>query len=84
MNEKTLQALVHNGAIKKVRIIASGSKFHIELYTIKETIIAETNKGKIKTWSSLDTAAKWLRNLGIGSTEVSLDHWQPAQKSLIV
>jgi len=56
MNEKTLRALVENGAIKKVRIVGSGARFHIELRTSERPIIAETNNGKIKTWASLDGA----------------------------
>jgi hypothetical protein len=82
MNERTLKALVENGAIKKVRIIGSGSKFHIELVAASESYIAKTNKGSIKQWVTLDAAAKWVKNLGIGRAELMLDRWDYKQKVL--
>jgi len=84
MNEKTLRALVENGAIKKVRIIGSGSRFHIELQSSENPIIAETNNGKVKTWASLDGAAKWVKGLGIGTAELQVGQWQPRQKELAI
>jgi len=30
MNEKTLRALIKAGAVRKLRIIADGSRFHVE------------------------------------------------------
>ena len=58
MNEKTLRALIEAGAIKKVRIIAEGSTIYVEADSGKQTITAKTVKGKLKTWRSLDSAAK--------------------------
>lgn len=84
MNEKTLRALVENGAIKKACIIGSGARFHIELRTSERPIIAETNNGKIKTWASLDGAAKWLKGLGVGTAELNLGQWHPKQKHLVI
>ena len=84
MNEKTLRALVENGAIKKVRIIGSGARFHIELRTSERPIIAEINNGKITTWASLDGAAKWLKGLGVGTAELNFGQWYPKQKSLAI
>lgn len=80
MNESTLRALVENGAIKKVRIIGSGATFHIELIAAKEPIIAQTNAGA----ASLDSAAKWLKRLGIGTAEINVGQWQPGQKRLAI
>ncbi|MCP5344173.1 MAG: hypothetical protein H7A05_06095, partial [Pseudomonadales bacterium] len=61
MNEKTLRALIEAGAIRKVRIIADGSLFHVEVDTSVTTVTATTLAGSIKTWSTLDTCAKWVR-----------------------
>jgi len=82
MNEKTLRALVEAGAVKSIRIIANGAYFHIEADTPNGPVMAEKLKGGIKTWGTLDSAAKWVRGLGFGKTQVDLAHWQPGQKSL--
>ena len=82
MDEKMLKAMVTAGAIKRINIIANGARFHIEAKTPNGPVTAETNKGKVKTWVTLDAAAKWVRSLGIGSAHVSLAHWQPGQKEL--
>ena len=82
MNEKTLRALVEAGAVKRVRIIGNGAFFHVEADTPNGSVTAFTLKGVVKTWSSLDTAAKWVRSLGIGTAQINIAKWQPGQKGL--
>jgi hypothetical protein len=80
MDEKMLKAMVAAGAIKKIYIIGNGARFHIEANTLNGSVTAETHKGKIKTWVTLDAAAKWVRGLGMGSAHIKLAHWQPGQR----
>lgn len=77
-----MKAMVAAGAIKKIHIIGNGARFHVEANTLNGSITAETHKGKIKTWVTLDAAAKWVRGLGIGTANVNLAHWQPGQREL--
>jgi len=84
MDERMLKAMVAAGAIKKINIIASGARFHIEANTPNGAITAETHKGKVKTWVSLDAAAKWVRGLGMGGAHINLTHWQPGQREFPV
>ena len=79
-----LKAMVAAGAIKKIDIIASGARFHVEAATPNGPITAETRKGKVKTWVTLDAAAKWVRGLGMAGARVNLTHWQPGQRELSV
>jgi len=83
MNEKMLKAMVAAGAVKKIRIIGHGTRLHIEANTPNGPITAETQKGKIKSWVTLDAAAKWVRSIGIGSAQICLTHWQPGQRDLL-
>lgn len=82
MDERMIKALVAAGAIKRIDIIGNGARFHVEANTPNGAITAETRKGKIKTWVTLDAAAKWVRSIGIGSANVNLAHWQPGQREL--
>jgi len=84
MNEKILRALVEAGAVKKIKIIAEGSTIYVEAYTGSEVTTAKTIRGKLKTWSTLDSAAKWVRSLGIGQMQLDMAKWQPEQKRLLV
>ena len=83
MHEKMLKALVEAGAVKKVNIIASGNRFHVEAKTPTGQVTAATLKGQVKTWVSLDAAARWVRGLGIGGAQIQLTHWQPEQRHLL-
>jgi hypothetical protein len=83
MDERMLRALVAAGAVRNINIIASGARFHIEAKTPNGSITAETQKGSVKTWVSLDAAAKWVRRLGVGAAQVNLTHWQPGQRELL-
>lgn len=82
MNEKTLRALVEAGAVKRVRIVADGARFHVEAVTATATVVALTTKGAVKTWGTLDASAKWVRALGIGSAHLDVSRWQPEQRPL--
>ena len=82
MDERTLKALVTAGAIRNVTIIASGARFHVEASTPNGGITAETRKGKVKTWATLDAAARWVRSVGIGDVKLNLTHWQPGQREM--
>lgn len=84
MDERMLKALVAAGAVKNVSIIASGARFHVEAKTPNGAVTAETRKGKVKTWVTLDAAARWVRGLGVGGAHVNLTHWQPAQREMTV
>lgn len=84
MNEKILRAVVEAGAVKKVKITAEGSTIYVEAYTGSEVTTAKTIKGKLKTWSTIDSAAKWVRSLGIGQMQLDVAKWQPEQKRLLV
>jgi hypothetical protein len=45
VNEKTFRALVDAGAVRRVRIIADGARFHVEADTQNGTLIASTGRG---------------------------------------
>ena len=82
MNEKTLKALIDAGAIKKIRIIAEGSTIYVEVISDKQTITAQTLKGKLKAWRTLDSAAKWVKSLGAGKAELNIARWRPEQRGM--
>ena len=82
MNVKILKALIEAGAIKRVNIIGDGSFFRVETLTQSGVDSVNTNDGKLKTWTTLDAAARWLHNLGIGACQVDLSRWQPGQKGM--
>ncbi|GGK14025.1 hypothetical protein [Luteimonas terricola] len=84
MNEKTLRALVEAGAVKRVRIIGDGARFHVEADTPNATVVAMTAKGAPRTWGTLDASARWVRALGIGTAQLDVSRWQPGQRGLRV
>jgi hypothetical protein len=84
MDEKTLRALVDAGAVKQVRIVADGSCFHVEAETQTGSVTASTVKGTLKSWITLDAAAKWVRSLGVGTAQLEIGKWQPGQHRLSI
>ena len=83
MDERMLKALVSAGAVRNINIIANGARFHVEAKTPNGSVTAQTLKGKVKTWVTLDAAAKWVRGLGVGAAQVNMTHWQPGQRELL-
>jgi len=59
MDSKTLKALIEAGAFRNATIIAGGASVHINFTTRNgDSSPATTLKGAIKTWSTIDSAAK--------------------------
>ena len=83
MDEKTLKTLIEAGSVKQLQIIADGALFHVNVVTAKKgTITALTTKRTVKTWSTLDATAKWVRSLGIGKAQLDVSRWRPNQRGL--
>ena len=82
MDEKAIRLLIENGAIKQIKIIGNGGRLHVEAITPSGKQLATTLKGKLKTWSTIDAAAKWAHKLGIGTLQLEIDKWHPGQKGL--
>jgi len=83
MNKAALEVLISAGAIRQVRIIADGFAVYIKITTqAGETSTVTTNKGGIKTWVTLDAAARWVKALGVGRAQLEISRWLPGQKGL--
>ena len=83
MDEKPLRVLIEAGSVKQMRIIGDGALFHVDVVTAKKgAITALTTKGAVKTWSTLDATAKWIRSLGIGKAQLDMARWDTRQKGL--
>ena len=80
MDKKTIDALIQAGAVKKVKIVVDGALVHVDIITAGGQNTATTIKGTIKTWSSIDAAAKWIWSLGLGTAQLELGKWRPSQK----
>ncbi len=84
MNSKTLKALIDAGAVKSVCIVAYGATVHVSIMTLSgKAQAATTLKGDIKTWSTIDSAAKWIRSLGIGNMKLNVTKWAPNQRAML-
>jgi len=84
MDEKTLRLLIENGAIRQISIIGNGGSPYVEAVTLTGKHTATTLKGTLKTWTNPNSAAKWIRSLGIGTIQLNIEQWQPDQKVISV
>lgn len=83
MNEKTLKALLDANAVKRLRIIAQGSSFHVEVDTGGGAKVLLTGRGDVRSWRSLEACARWVRKLGVGNAALDLEAWQERQRSMV-
>lgn len=84
LKRPALQALIEAGAVRKMRLVARGANFHAEVETASGVVqVAATGRGQPRQWRSLDAAARWARDLGVGEINVSISQWAPAQKGLL-
>ena len=84
VDSKTLKALIEAGAVKSVSIVADGATIHALVTTGSGNAQpATTLKGTIKTWSTIDSAAKWVRSMGIGNMKLNVAKWSPGQRGML-
>ncbi|QFY89903.1 hypothetical protein D5125_10575 [Magnetovirga frankeli] len=69
-------------AVQQAALLDNRSVANLVEFTSTGSVVASTLKGAVKTWSSIDTAAKWIRSLGIGTAQINIANWMPGQKSL--
>jgi hypothetical protein len=84
MDEKGLRTLLDAAAVKRVRIIAQGARFRVEVDAPGNTYTIATAKGRLRLFPSLLATARWLKGLGIAETRLDLTHWSPDQTELPV
>ena len=82
MDEKGLKVAIATGAVKKVHIIANGSDFTVRADTPGGSFTVGTAKKFIRTWSTVDGAMKWLRNMGIGKAQLEFSKYTPKQRGM--
>ena len=83
MNNNVLKGLIEAGAVKAVSIIANGATVYAEILTLSgDKKVITTQAGTIKTWGTIDSAAKWLKKLGLGTIKLEVGKWMPNQKGL--
>ena len=82
VNSKILKALLEAGAIRRAQLIAEGSLIRIEVETQAGPTAINTLDGKLKTWGTVDAAARWQRTVGIGTCQLDFNRWQPSQKGM--
>jgi len=82
MDERMLRVLVEAGAVRAVRIVADAASLHVEAHTQSGAVTASTRRGRVRTWRSLDSAARWTRGLGVGRVEVDMARWRPTERRL--
>ena len=83
MDRKTVRAIIEAGAVKKVFLIASGGVFYAEIHTPNDKHIVSTGNGQMRTWRTVDAAAKWMHTLGVGECILRTSKWQPDQRSML-
>jgi hypothetical protein len=84
MERRTVKALVDVGAVKQFELIANGGDFYMEVKTSAGKEIITGANGAIKTWRTIDSAAKWVHVLGIGKIYLKIDRWQPGQRTISI
>jgi hypothetical protein len=79
-----LRLLVDAGAVRSVELVGVPDGFALRITTKGDEMSGtlETDKGHVRTFAKLDTAAKLLHELGVGRATLDLQSWAPGQKAV--
>lgn len=66
IKEPTLRELIVTGAVRSATLVRTdGERYALELDVGMRRAMVGTKRGTVRTWRHLDTAAGYLRDLGI-------------------
>src|SRR5262245_3957758 len=79
IRESTLKELVDARTVLGARLVANGSGFAMVVrYGMTERALAST-RGQVRMFASLNTAAEYLRRIGLSSFEVDAANYAPGR-----
>src|SRR5665213_418301 len=75
IKESTLRELVDAQSVRNARLVADGSGFAMVVRSgVTERALAST-RGQVRLFASLNTAAEFLRRIGLSSFEVDVANY---------
>ena len=77
-----LRLLADAGGVREVRIVGQGAGFVLVVATRDDEGTLETAVGDVRTFAKVDTAARLVRELGLGRAVLDLVNWAPDQNAV--
>lgn len=78
-----MRLLADTGAIKSIDLIGCSDGFTLQVNAKGDVGgLLETDKGHVRTFSKLDTAAKLIKDMGLGKASLDVTSWTPGQRSV--
>ena len=79
IKEATLKELVDAQSVRGARLVAEGSGFGVVVrYGMTERALAST-RGRVRLFANLNTAAEFLRRIGLSHFEVDAANYEPGR-----
>lgn len=79
IKESTLKELIDAQSVRGARLVADGSGFAMVVrYGVTERALAST-RGQVRLFASLNTAAEFLRRIGLSTFEVDAANYAPGR-----
>jgi hypothetical protein len=76
VQESTAKLLVHSGAVNSVTVVRISDRpkkqFFVKLQVGSDEISVASKREAVRTWSSLDTVATWLQEIGISDAALKI------------
>jgi hypothetical protein len=82
ISERTLREMASSGAISRVRFIGQGDSFSLVISCGMRDKALRAKRGHVREFKSLDSAARYVRSLGLSELEVNVSAWDPSQRTL--
>lgn len=82
INLNTARLLVNEQNITDAAIVPVGNKWLAILGSKSSTYVLKTERGTLRHFKTLETAAAAIKSCGIGRVSVRLDIWEPRQGTL--
>ena len=85
VDETTAQTLIEAGSVRGARVTAQGRSWSVELQTGSgQWVPLVAARGHVRTWKSLDTLVRWLRDLGVAQFSLDARAHDPDQRDMAV
>ena len=81
ISHQTLRKLAAAGAIEEARVVADGAAWSVVVcHDHRERVLTARNSRRVRTWSSLNSVARYLQGLGIRRFTADASRFDPDKR----
>jgi hypothetical protein len=79
IQEATLRDIITDGVVRSINVVGKTRRFEVLVRIGDGKRLLAGTRGQVRAFATLDSAAKFLKRLGVGAFDVDTTHFEPGR-----